>query len=240
MTPRVTVSIVSHRQNAMVNGLLADLADHCGDDILVVLTENVADAVSLDAGRLANRLQVVRNPRPRGFGANHNAAFTRCRTSFYCVANPDIRLTADPFPALLDSLRDARIAVAGPLVRNPAGTVEDSARRFPTVGTLIRKACSGHRGPDYPTNQGSLKADWIAGMFMLFRSGAYRAIGGFDESYFLYYEDVDICRRLLKSGKSVLYEPRAEVVHDARRASRRDPKLAMHHLKSAIRFLSRG
>lgn len=240
MAPRVTVSIVSHRQNAMVNGLLVDLADRCGEDILIVLTENVPDVVSLSPGRLANRLQVVRNPQPRGFGANHNAAFAHCRTSFYCVANPDIRLAVDPFPALLDSLRDERFVVAGPLVRNPAGTVEDSARRFPTIGTLIRKASGGHRGPDYPANQGCLKVDWIAGMFMLFRSGAYRAIGGFDESYFLYYEDVDICRRLLKSGKSVLYEPRAEVVHDARRASRRDPELAMHHLKSAIRFLSRG
>jgi len=54
-----------------------------------------------------------------------------------CVANPDIRLAANPFPALLDSLRDERIAVAGPLVRSPAGALEDSARRYPTVASRL-------------------------------------------------------------------------------------------------------
>jgi hypothetical protein len=238
--PRVTVSIVSHRQNALVNDLLGDLARQCGEDILIELTENVPDAVSLAAGPLAGKVQVVRNPRPKGFGANHTAAFARCRTPFFCVANPDIRLAADPFPALIDSLHDERIAVAGPLVRDPAGAVEDSARRFPTAKSLLIKLFSGTKTPDYPADRGPLEVDWIAGMFMLFHGEAYRSVGGFDEAYFLYYEDVDICRRLLKSGKSVLYDPRAEVVHDARRASRREPGLALHHLRSALRFLSRG
>ncbi len=77
-------------------------------------------------------------------------------------------------------------------------------------------------------------------MFMLFRSETYRAAGGFDEAYFLYYEDVDLCRRLRAAGKSIVYQPEAEVVHEARRASRRQPRLALHHLKSMLRFLSSG
>ncbi len=238
--PQVTISIVSHRQNKLVNDLLGDLARHCGEDILIVLTENVPDAVSLDAGLLAEKVQIVRNPQPKGFGANHNAAFARCRTPYFCVCNPDIHLLSDPFPALVQALAEPRVAVAGPLVRNREGRIEDSARRFPTAGTLLKKFFSETLVPDYPTDRGPLVVDWVAGMFMLFHSDAYRSIGGFDEAYFLYYEDVDICRRLRKPGKSVLYEPRAEVVHDARRASRREPGLALHHLRSAIRFLSRG
>lgn len=176
----------------------------------------------------------------KGFGANHNAAFARCRTPYFCVCNPDIRLPADPFPSLISNFTGETVAVAGPLVRNPAGAVEDSARRFPTAATLLKKIFVDRREPDYPTGRGPLEVDWVAGMFMLFRSDAYRAIGGFDEGYFLYYEDVDICRRLRKAGEAVIYEPRAEVVHDARRASRRDPRLALHHLRSIVRFLSRG
>src|SRR5258706_3207821 len=101
--PRVTVSIVSHGQNALVNEVLGHLARHCDEDIPIVLTENLPDAVSLATGPIAQRVHVIRNPQPRGFGANHNAAFAHCRTPFYCVANPDIRLAADPFAALLDS-----------------------------------------------------------------------------------------------------------------------------------------
>jgi GT2 family glycosyltransferase len=65
-------------------------------------------------------------------------------------------------------------------------------------------------------------------------------VGGFDEAYFLYYEDVDLCRRLRAAGRQVIFAPAAEVVHAAQRASRRRPRLALHHLMSMLRFLSRG
>ncbi|MGH8765371.1 MAG: glycosyltransferase, partial [Burkholderiales bacterium] len=84
----------------------------------------------------------------------------------------------------------------------------------------------------------SQAVDWVAGMFMLFRSDAFRAAGGFDESYFMYYEDVDICRRIGAAGRSVTYNPAAEVIHAAQRASRRKPRLALYHLASALRFLA--
>ena len=237
--PRVTVSIVSHRQNALVNALLGDLARHCGETIRIVLTENVPDAGALATGPFAGRLEVIRNPQVRGFGANHNAAFARCRTPYFCVANPDIRFTADPLPALLDSLSDARIGVAGPLVRNPAGAVEDSARRFPTAGSLLGRFFAETKAPDYPTDRGPLEVDWVAGMFMLLRSGVFRSVGGFDEAYFMYYEDVDLCRRLRAAGKLALYNPQVEVVHDARRASHRDFALMRRHAASMLRFLLR-
>jgi GT2 family glycosyltransferase len=153
------------------------------------------------------------------------------------VANPDIRLPADPFPQLLRQFADSKVAVIGPLVRNPVGGIEDSARRYPTFGKLAGKLFGGSAKADYPVDRGPIEVDWLAGMFLLFRAEAYRSIGGFDERYFLYYEDVDVCKRLKTSGFNVLYEPRAEVIHDARRGSRRNPRLASLHLQSAMRFL---
>mgnify|MGYP001601910621 CR=1 FL=1 len=237
--PRVTVSVVSHRQNTLVNGLLDDLGQSCGEDIAVVLTQNVPDPVPFAADKLAFSSEVIANGNPKGFGTNHNAAFARCRTPFFCVANPDIRLRSNPFPALLESLREDRVGAAGPAVRNPSGALEDSARRFPTAASLLQKLIVRSSGPDYPVDQGPIEVDWVAGMFMVFRSEVFRAVGGFDEAYFLYYEDVDLCRRLHATGKSVLYNPKAEVVHDARRASRRDLALMRHHAASMLRFLLR-
>ncbi len=234
----ITLSVVSHGQNALVNLLLGDIREHCAERVALVITENIADATPLDTAALSCPTERIANDRVKGFGANHNAAFRRCRTPYFCVANPDIRLPADPFPPLLQALADERVAVAGPLVRGPDGKVEDSARRFPTVVSLLKKAFVDRRQPDYPTDRGPQSVDWIAGMFMLFRTEAYRAAGGFDEAYFLYYEDVDLCRRVRAAGKSVLYEPAAQVVHAAQRASRRKPRLALHHLSSALRFLS--
>src|SRR6185436_4620567 len=112
--PRITVSVVSHRQNSLVNGLLGDLARHCRAEIALVVTENVPDPVAVAPGKFADRIQVNANPEPRGFGANHNAAFKACGTPLFCVANPDISLDGDPFPALAAALSDARVGAVGP------------------------------------------------------------------------------------------------------------------------------
>ena len=236
MPATVTLSVVSHRQNALANQLLDDVARHCAGRVAAVITLNAHDDVQLSAPPAAVPMEVVVNAQPRGFAANHNAAFARCRTPFFCIANPDIRLPADPFPPLIRSVADDRVGVAGPLVRNPAGGVEDSARRFPTPSILLRKLLSDRPAPDYPVDQGPVEVDWIAGMFMFFRSETFRALGGFDEAYFLYYEDVDLCRRLHREARTVIYDPACEVVHDARRASRRNPLFAHHHVASLFRY----
>jgi N-acetylglucosaminyl-diphospho-decaprenol L-rhamnosyltransferase len=107
------------------------------------------------------------------------------------------------------------------------------------VGRLLVKLLAGASGPDYPVDRGTLTVDWVAGMFMLFRSEAFRAASGFDERFFLYYEDVDICRRLGLLGFGAVYVPGASVVHEARRASRRDARLMRVHAASAARYLMR-
>lgn len=236
----VTVSVVSHGQNALVNALLGDLQRHAADRIKLLITENVPDAAPLATGGLSCSVEIIANSCARGFGANHNAAFERCATPYFLVMNPDIRVDSDFLAPLLPAFADPRVGVAGPLVRSPAGRTEDSVRRFPTAASLLRKLFVDRAAPDYAVGTEPLEVDWLAGMCMLFRSDAYRAVGGFDEGYFLYYEDVDICRRLHARGAAVLYEPRAAVIHDARRASRRNPRLALRHLASMFRYLRRG
>jgi hypothetical protein len=234
-----TVSVVSHGQNALVNGLLADLAGLCPQPMDIILTENIADPVPLLPPPGPHRFTVLANDQPKGFGANHNAAFTRCGSDVFFVVNPDIRLREDPFPTLEARLDRKGACAAGPLVRNVKGEIEDSARRFPTVSRLAAKLVHGSAGPDYPIDQGPLEVDWLAGMFIGFRRDAYAQVRGFDERYFLYYEDVDICRRLHSHGCKVVYDTTVSVIHQARRASRRDPRLMRIHAASALRYLVR-
>src|SRR5580765_784340 len=194
--PSVTVSVVSHGQNALLNRLLADLAQHCPSRLEVILTQNILDPVPLNPPAQVHRFEVITNSAPKGFGANHNAAFARSRSDTFFIVNPDVRLLADPFRSLAGQLGNRLVAAVGPVVRSATGEVEDSARRFPTLTSLLRKLILDNTGPDYPTDQGAIEVDWVAGMFIGFRREVYASVGGFDERYFLYYEDVDICRRL--------------------------------------------
>jgi GT2 family glycosyltransferase len=238
-TSGITLSIVSHRHNGMIGQLLGDIGRHCDGKIRVIVTENVPDSVPISTGNLSFPIEKIVNAGPKGFGANHNAAFTRCHTPLFCVVNPDVRFESDPLPSLSKTLEDKRVGVVGPLVRNSNGTLEDSARVFPTRTSLLLRAFQRRVGTAYPIDQGPLPVDWIAGMFMLFRRETYEAVRGFDEAYFLYYEDVDICWRLHAKGYSVVYDPWAEIIHDAQRASRGNLRLAAHHLASIFRYLRR-
>jgi len=233
---RISVSIVSHGQAALIEDLLQDLRAHCTQPLEVILTLNTPEALPFDLSQFGCPVQLIRNKRAKGFAANHNAAFKLACGDYFCVLNPDIRLEQDPFPVLLAQLANPKIGVAAPLVLNPAGGVEDSFRRFPTPVSVVRKALFRHKTADYLIDQAVVFPDWVAGMFMTFRTDLYRMIGGFDEAYFLYYEDVDLCWRLRRRGYEIAMLPSVWAVHAARRASHRHLRYFQWHLSSMVRF----
>ncbi len=237
-TPLITISVVSHRQAELVGLLLKDIAARISEAIEVLVTINLPETLPFAAEQFGFKFELIRNESPKGFGANHNAAFRGCTTPYFCILNPDIRLSEDPFPQLLDTLqRSPGMGLVAPLIRNPAGQTEATSRRFPTPAFILRKALFGPpRIPDYPIGRTLLSPDWVGGMFMLVRSEAFRKIGGFDERYFMYYEDVDLCARLRCAGLDIALDPAASAIHEARRDSHRQARYLMWHLRSMLRF----
>jgi len=234
---KLSISIVSHLQGTMVKALLQDLDRFCrGYPLEVILTLNLPELLEFDLSGFHFPVVLQRNSIPKGFGANHNQAFGMASGDLFCVLNPDIRVSADPFPSLIACLSDPTVGVIAPLVLSAEGAVEDSARRFPTPLKILCKALGGCKGIDYPITSHELLPDWVGGMFLLFRRTVYQQMGGFDQRYFLYYEDVDLCARLFLSGYKVVLSPRAQVAHHAQRASRRRVQYFLWHLQSMIRF----
>ncbi len=236
--PQISISIVSHRQMTMVCNLLKDLREHCATPAQIILTVNVPeeDGAAFDPVELGVA-KVIRNASPKGFAANHNAAFQFAESPYFCVLNPDIRLTRDPFAPLVEQLADPQVGAVGPAIVNRAGRMEDSARRFPTFWFIVRKAFGKLPPLDYEIAGTPVEPDWLAGMFLLFRTATFRELGGFDERYFLYYEDVDLCRRMKAAGYRVRLVPDIRVVHEARRESHRSLRYLLWHVRSLLRFL---
>lgn len=237
--PDLSISIVSHLQIRLVELLLADIRQNCsGVSIEVILTVNVEEPLSLSTNDYAFPIRIIRNTAPKGFGENHNAAFKLATGNYFCVLNPDIRFSSDPFTALIAQTGEASVGVVAPLVTNCEGVREDSARRFPSPFEIIRKAFGGksvvHEDITLPISN----PDWVAGMFMLFKKKIFQEIGGFDERYFLYYEDVDLCARLTLAGYRIVLCPDVLVVHDARRSSHKNLRFMRLHLASMLRFFS--
>ena len=234
MSKLVTISIISHNQFFLVEQLLTDLSLHCFMDICdVILTVNVEEPVP-DC-KYDFPIHVIKNGAPHGFGANHNAAFHLATGDFFCVLNPDIRLNMNPFPALFEFARQPDVGVVAPRVVDNSGQREDSERRFPTPWELMKKIAGG-KSAIWSDAHPVSSPDWIAGMFMLFPRSVFEELRGFDERYFLYYEDVDLCARLALAGYKRLVCSAVTVVHDARRSSHGNLRYAAMHLQSIFRF----
>lgn len=233
---KISISIVSHNQGALIADLLSDLGMYCATPFEVILTINVPEVLPFETKAFDFPVRIVTNTVPKGFGANHNAAFKLAKADYFCVLNPDIRMVEDPFPCLISQLVNSRIGVAAPLIVSPSGQPEDSARKFPTPVSILKKALFGARGSEYEICETPIFPDWVGGMFMVFRSKVFREIGGFDGFYFLYYEDVDLCWRLRGYGYQVTLTPLAYAIHDARRASHRNIRYLFWHLSSMLRF----
>ena len=233
----ISVSVVSHAQIHLVEKLLHDIAHYCQAGTLeVILTLNLEEAIPFALDLFPFSIMVLRNPAPLGFAANHNQAFSCANGQFFCVINPDIQLTENPFPALVHCLEEVSVGVAAPIVFAEDGEVEDSARYFPTPFKILCKALGKGKERDYLVKETPLYPDWAAGMFLLFPQNIFQKLGGFDQRYFLYYEDVDICARLRLLGYEVVLCPNASVIHHAQRSSHRNFKYLRWHLKSMLRF----
>lgn len=240
MRPLFSISIVSHRQGALIADLASDLSKLPSSEVEVILTINTPEDESFVDYFSNHRLTVLRNLEEKGFGTNHNAAFRISKGKYFVVVNPDIRLQ-DPaiIYKLLKNFDNETVGAVGPLVTAPDGRVEDSARHYPTLFRVAKRRISASaRIPDYPSHPEPTPVDWVAGMFIIFRQAAFRSCCGFDERFFMYLEDADICRRIWSSGYSVIWDSRFSVVHHARRASRRSPRHLAWHVSSLIRFLS--
>ena len=233
----ITVSVVSHGQWPLVAKLLEDFQSSCTDFAFeLILTLNIPEPAVFDAADYDFPVQIIRNLKPKGFGANHNTAFAQSRGHYFCVMNPDIRFSACPFGGLLASFVDPSVGIAAPLVLGPTGQLEDSARKFPTPKKILGKLTSGSQQADYPSDGEVRVVDWCAGMLLLFPKQVYAELQGFDERYFLYYEDVDICARLSLSQRQVAWCTQTQVVHHAQRTSHRQFKYTVWHIRSIARF----
>jgi N-acetylglucosaminyl-diphospho-decaprenol L-rhamnosyltransferase len=239
LTISATLSVVSHGHGRLLENLLSDLAGQVGiDRCLVVLTLNLPGEPFNEDWRERLRLVVMRNDRSEGFGKNHNRAFAHAQGSWFIVVNPDIRMT-DPRTLQRLIRDDCDLPVAGlrvPVILNSAGRPEDSVRRNLTPWSLLRRLFGFERSAiaTKPVRRGN-PFYWLAGMFLAVERKAFAAVGGFDERFFLYCEDYDLCARLYLSGYALVQDDSTHVIHDAQRASHRSLRHLRWHLHSLMR-----
>ena len=203
---------------ACVNPLLA----------LSGVTVTVVDNNSLD-GSLESLeglpVRVIRSDRNAGFGAGCNLGAAAGSEPFVLLINPDAEITSGALERMLTVLEtEPDVALVGPRLVEKSGELVHSMRRYQRTRSMWAQALFLHRllprarwANEIDTRPAAYSEpsnpEWLSGACMLVRRPAFEAVGGFDDAFFLYCEDQDLCRRLRAAGGRVRYEPAAVVSH---------------------------
>lgn len=237
---------------------VADLLVRCVESLRVdgieriVVVDNASADGSVAAIRAADPdVHVITLDENVGFGAGVNRGAAEVAEPFLLVLNPDVEVEPGSTKVLLDALAgDADLALVGPRIETPGGELYPSARTFPDMADAAGHAFLHFVWPKNPfsrryrmldwDHRDHRDVDWVAGTHFLARRAAWDQVGGFDEVFFMYMEDVDLCWRLHRAGWRVGYEPAAVVKHAIGRSTDQTPyrMIAAHH-RSLLRYAAR-
>lgn len=250
---RVGVVTVVYRSDDVLPGLLDSLSAAAGEHYALAIADNLPAEGAL-ARRLARDHGGAYVPLPSnpGYGAAINAAVAALPDSvtWIVVSNPDVVYRPDSIAELVRVAEtDDTIGATGPAVENSDGTIYPSARSIPSLRTGIGHALLGsiwtknpwttaYRNGRAATGE-RRDVGWLSGSCFVVRRSAFDAVGGFDEKYFMYFEDVDLGYRLGKAGYRSVYVPTARALHTGAHSTDGDSaRMARAHHDSAKRFLT--
>ena len=247
---RVAAVVVNYNAASYLVGCVRSLAAEGVAEIVVAdnaSTDGSEQAVA-DSGVRSRFLGTGRN-RGYGGGANFGIAASSSELVLVCNADIDVRPGAvEALVALLDE--DPGVGIVGPRIVDPDGTLYPSVRSFPALGDALGHAFLGLVAP---RNRWSTRykmlgwdharradVDWVSGACFLARREVLDRLAGFDESYFMYSEDVDLCWRAWRAGWRVAYEPAATVEHAQGASADQHPyRMILAHHRSLMRFANR-
>jgi N-acetylglucosaminyl-diphospho-decaprenol L-rhamnosyltransferase len=249
---RVGAVVVDYDTGAVLADCITSLEAERVGEIVVVENGDVVGARAALRAAGHGGIPLVDTGRNVGYGAGANRGIAALAPRPYVlVCNPDLRVHPGAVAGLVEALdSEPSWAIVGPRILTPLGEAYPSARRFPTVSDAAGHALLDQLWKDNRftaryraggwTSSEPTTTDWVSGACFLARRAALDELGGFDEAYFMFAEDMDLCWRAHQSGWLVGFVPGVEVTHIEGVSRRRHPyKMALAHHRSALRFAVR-
>jgi len=259
LVPKVSAIVLTYRSPkdtlACVRALLGQTL---GDALEVIVVDNHSDTDSIGILRTQlskdPRIRLVETKRNLGYGKGNNFGVRYATGEYLLIINPDNMMPPEALQKLVEKMeKDPTIGILAPKLVFPIGTVRDSARAFPSffdvfikrtaLRYLFPRRLAAYTRSAAPADQTSPQdMDWIAGACLLLRRSFYNELQGFDPRFFLFFEDIDLCRRTWAAGKRVVYDPTITVADREHRLSEGGvltlltKKTVRWHLASAVKY----
>jgi N-acetylglucosaminyl-diphospho-decaprenol L-rhamnosyltransferase len=244
----VSAVVVNYNAAGVLGDCIRSLHSEGVDDVVVADNASVDDSRAI-VGDAAEWLPTGGN---LGFGAGANRGASAVSGQYLLICNPDLTLQPGAVKAMAEVLDgDPGVGIVGPRIENLDGSTYPSPRVFPRLVDAVGHAVIGLFKPDNPSTrrykllgmdrtQAMADVEWVSGSCFMIRRTTWDGLGGFDESYFMFAEDMDLCWRARRQGWRVAFEPAAGVIHVEGVSRRRHPyRMIVQHHRSLLKFAGR-
>jgi len=254
----LTISIVTYNSERIIRKTLNSIVDNLPEDrfweLYLVDNKSHDQTVSILAryAEKQKRIVLIKSAHNLGYGGGHNLAIRAADSKYHIICNPDIILHDDVFTSMVSFMDQNReVGILCPKFQYIDGRLQPLNKRYPTVFDLfLRRFLPRYLKPLFLKRlnyyamidlgyENICDVPFVSGAFMFCRTSALKQVNGFDERYFLYFEDADLSRKIQREGYRTVYYPYTKVTHGYGRASHKEWHMMIIFIKSAILYFNK-
>ena len=232
----LTISVVSHENGSDIETLLDYFTSIESIDVEIIVTINKPEDLSFLNKYSDQNIKLIENKTQKGFSENHNHAFQSATSSNLLILNPDVVICEFNIDQAIAELNTPGTWLVAPEITNESGCSTYRYRNFPTFFNLLRERLSNSEEYQDRITYSKDEIDWVPGCAMLIKCSTFKKLGGFNEKYFLYCEDADLCLKIKRQNKSIQVSNFFQIIHTGRRSSKKSLKYFLIHVKSLLTF----
>ncbi len=209
---KTAVIIVAYNSSGTISNCLSSLKNFSGD---VILVDNNSEDDTLRKVQAFKKVKVIKSDVNLGFSKGCNLGAQSTQAEILIFLNPDTKIISKDFrERVVEDLRQDKVGIVGPKFIYPDGKIQRTARNFPTVLNAFKEYVLNIKGSyDFTFFDKAESVQVVIGACLCIKSSIFKKVGGFNEEFFLYYEDIDLCSKVKKLGAEVLYDPEILVEH---------------------------
>lgn len=235
---RLSIIIVTHNSSDHIEDCIKSVLDNLPKDSEIIVVDSGSEDKTKNILKAYKEVILIESKENIGFGKGANLGLKKAKGQYLFFLNPDTKVTDDAIAKLLEFAEGKEFGIIAPKLIEPGGKIQESVTHFPTIWNAVKEFYLGLKNSysQYaPDSKDALEVECVYGAAMMIKKSVFEKLKGFDERYFMYFEDLDFCRKIKKLELKIYYLPFVKIYHEVGGTMKKDsPSLSWSHQSAKI------